>query len=128
MMNKNTEKKRLWRAKNKLRDCYHNLKSNAKRRHHSFSLTFSEFCQFCKETDYIAGKGKHKDSYSIDRIDNEKGYEVSNVATATLSQNSKMFTKKTKQIKYEWQTREFFVIELMDSKDNIHTIGNDCPF
>jgi hypothetical protein len=37
---------RAWRDKNKMRDCYHNLKSNSKRRGKEFNLTFEQFEKF----------------------------------------------------------------------------------
>ena len=64
------------------------LKTNAKRRNKVFTLTFAEFSHFCITTGYDKLKGKTANSLSIDRIDNEKGYTVSNIRTITLSENS----------------------------------------
>lgn len=68
---------------------YNNLKQNAKRRGKYFDLTLEEFTEFCRSTDYIDKKGKSRKSYSIDRIDNSKGYTISNIQILTLSENSK---------------------------------------
>jgi len=72
---------------------YYNLRSNAKHRGKEFDLTFEQFKKFAIETDYFVGKGKKKDSYSIDRIDNNKGYTLDNIQIMTLSENSKKYTK-----------------------------------
>lgn len=80
-----------WRKKNPMHAAYLDLKSNAKRRGHSFSITFDEFKQFCKKTSYMDVKGIYKDSYHIDRIDENKGYHMDNVQLLTNSQNVRKF-------------------------------------
>ena len=82
-----------------------NLKSNAKRRGHDCALTYDEFRQFAIQTDYIVRKGKTIDSFSIDRIDNSKGYEMGNIQILTLSENSQ---KRTKKCVYDWETKTFW--------------------
>lgn len=69
------------------------LRNNAKRRNVEFTLTFEQFEKFCIKYDYLAGKGKTKESYSIDRIDNSRGYVEDNIAILTLSENSRKGTK-----------------------------------
>lgn len=68
------------------------LRSNAKRRGKVFTLTLEQFKQFCEETDYINKRGKTGKSASIDRIDNNKGYEIGNIRILTLSENSAKWT------------------------------------
>lgn len=68
---------------------FKNLKSNAKRRKKKFLLTIDEFREFCVKTDYIVGKGISKESYHIDRIDEEGAYELSNIQILTNSENKK---------------------------------------
>lgn len=86
----------LWRQNNFHRATYLNLKNNAKRREKDFELTFEQFLQFCLDTDYIIGKGKHKDSLHIDRIDEEKGYTIDNIQVLTNTLNVK------KQLKFRY--------------------------
>lgn len=71
---------------------YNSLKSNAKRRNKDFKLTLEEFTKFCEETNYMSKRGKTGKSASIDRIDNNKGYEVGNIRILTLSENSQKWT------------------------------------
>lgn len=99
---------RKWKEKNPEKYCYNNLKQNSKRRKKSFTLTFDQFLQFCKKTDYLVGKGKKKESYSIDRIDPNKGYDLDNIQVLTLSSNSR---KGTKSLSYDWQTKYATVID-----------------
>lgn len=88
------------RKANPMKCCYTNLKANAKRRGHAFLLTYQEFEEFCIATDYIAGKGRTRESYSIDRIDPTKGYQLDNIQRMTVSENS----KKKNHLHYDWQT------------------------
>jgi hypothetical protein len=97
-----TCRSRKSRQKNPVKYCYNNLKHNAKRRGIEFALTLEEFIQFCHETNYLAGKGRTKASYSIDRIDNNKGYTLDNIRVITLSENSK---KGNKKLEYDWRTK-----------------------
>lgn len=55
------------------------LKSNAKRRGKEFTLILEEFKDFCKQTNYIKRKGKHKNSLTIDRVDAYRGYSIDNI-------------------------------------------------
>lgn len=92
---------RKWRERNPVKYCYSNLKSNSKRRGIEFELTYEEFVQFCYATNYIAGKGRTKTSYSIDRIDNTKGYTLDNIRILTVSENAR---KGDKNLVYDWFT------------------------
>ena len=77
-----------YKQNNPERHAYNTLKNNAKRRGVFFNLSFEEFKEFCYKYDYIAGRGRTKESYSIDRIDNMKGYTKDNIQVLTLSENS----------------------------------------
>lgn len=81
---------------------YKNLRDNAKRRGKVFTLTFDQFSEFCYRTNYMAGRGRTKESYSIDRIDNNKGYTADNIRVLTVSENAR---KHTKVLNYDWQTQ-----------------------
>ena len=80
--------KRKQSAKNPIRTSYYNLRTNAKRRGKEFNLTLEEFTKFAIETEYINKRGKTAKSYSIDRMDNSKGYSIDNIMVLTLSENS----------------------------------------
>lgn len=78
-----------WRNKNPVRYAYNNLKHNAKKRGKEFDLTYEEFERFCVKTDYMMGKGRTAESYHIDRVDESKGYTITNITLLTNSQNMK---------------------------------------
>ena len=103
-----------------MRYAYCTLKANAKRRGKEFSLTFDQFKKFAIETNYLRGKGKQSTSYSIDRIDNERGYTIDNIMIMSLADNSR---KHTKRLHYDWQTRSAIVTTIPPPQDN-----NNNPF
>ena len=76
-----------------MKAAYCNLKANAKRRGKEFSLTFEQFRDFAIKTDYHQKKGVEKESFHIDRIDEEKGYSIDNIQVLTNSQNVKKYVK-----------------------------------
>lgn len=90
---------RLFRERHPMKYCYLALKHNAKRRKKEFTISFEYFQQFCYETNYIAGKGRSKLSYSIDRIDETKGYVPGNIQVLPVGVN------KQKHLHYEYQTK-----------------------
>lgn len=99
----NTCRTRKWREENKERSSYLNLKHNSKRREIVFKLTYEQFKKFCYKTDYLRGVGKLSISYSIDRINPEKGYIISNLQVLTLSQNAH---KGRKFLSFDYQYPE----------------------
>jgi hypothetical protein len=113
-------KTRQYRANNRLKAAFDALKHNAKRRKHGFDLTLEQFTKFAIATDYIVKRGITKDSYSIDRIDNNRGYTIDNLQIMTVSDNSK---KRTKQVTFDWQSQDFFTITLPDIPTH-----DDSPF
>ena len=88
---------------NKMRVAYKNLKANSKRRGKYFDLTFEQFREFCYKTDYIRGAGKKSESYSIDRIENEKGYTIDNIVCIQKGENSR---KGRKVLHFDYQYPE----------------------
>lgn len=84
-----------------MKAAFQTLRHNSTRRGKVFKLTFAEFEKFCYETKYLAGAGRKKDSFSIDRIDNNKGYLIDNIRVITKSANSR---KATKILMYDWQS------------------------
>lgn len=79
---------RRFRAKNPDKAAYYALKYNAKRRNKPFELTFEQFKEFCDTTGYVEGRGKNRDSLTIDRIDRHKGYTVDNIQIMSHFENS----------------------------------------
>jgi len=68
---------------------FHQFKNNAKTRGKAFNITLKEFRQFCADTGYIIEKGKRGKLYTIDRVDNNKGYSLDNIQFLTNRQNAK---------------------------------------
>src|ERR1035437_2320256 len=73
----------LKKESNPIRIAYTRLKSHAKERGKSFSLTIEQFSEFCVKSNYLNCKGIEKDSYHIDRIDENKGYHHDNIQLLT---------------------------------------------
>ena len=95
-------------AKRELQEAYYHLKGNAVRRGKEFTITMAQFKAFCFKTNYIQGKGKTKECYSIDRIDNDRGYTIDNIRILTVGENAK---KKDKKLVYAPEINSFVVIE-----------------
>lgn len=97
------------------------LKRNAKRRGHEFNLTLDEFRKFCLRTEYINKKGIKRNSLTIDRIDETKGYRADNIQVLKNHENVKKYVK--------WISRdqhgksEFKTFKKVDE-----TKQGDCPF
>lgn len=107
-----TCEKRAWRAKYPMKAAYEALVQNAKRRKIFCDLTFEQFEKFCIETDYIAGKGRTKLSYSIDRIVDGPlpGYTITNIRILTVSDNSVKARNRQKMLAYDYRTGQAKVI------------------
>jgi hypothetical protein len=71
-----------------MRAAFSRLKWKAKSRNIFFNLTFDEFRKLCLASGYIEGVGRNADCLSLDRIDYQKGYELSNLRVITISENS----------------------------------------
>jgi hypothetical protein len=89
-----TCQKRHWRDKNPMKDAYHNLKSNAKKRGKVFTISFEYFARFAFEEKLLLRRGRSKTSYSVDRIINELGYIEGNLQVLEKSANSSKGSKK----------------------------------
>lgn len=102
--------KRRWRKRHPMKAAYETLKYNTTRRAKQqgrpkpFTITFEDFKQFCYKTNYMAGKGRSKDSYSIDCKIEELGYVKGNLQKLTVSQNSIKEHKRRKLLVYDWRT------------------------
>jgi len=86
--------KQMWRANNPARDAFNNLRSNAKRRGHEFTLTLNEFLEFCEITGYMDLRGNDAHHMTIDRIDNTRGYSADNIQMLTRSENAIKYTSQ----------------------------------
>lgn len=75
------------RIKNPQRYAFTQVKRSADMRHIPFNLTFEQFLDFDRQTDYVKSKGMESDSLTIDRIDASKGYEVGNIRALTWADN-----------------------------------------
>lgn len=95
----NTCRTRRWRKNNPMKASYIALRTNAKRRGKVFTITFEDFKEFCYETDYMTGKGRTKDCYSVDRIKEDLGYIRGNLQRLTVGNNKK------KHLEYDYQTK-----------------------
>ncbi len=97
--------KQKYRKENAMRASYQNLKDNSKRRKKEFNLTFEEFKIFCVKTNYLVGKGRNKDGYTIDRIDDEKGYAFGNIRMLKNEDNLAKENKRRKILKYNYEEK-----------------------
>ncbi|MDX1628418.1 MAG: hypothetical protein R3345_06945 [Fulvivirga sp.] len=70
--------KQYYRKHHPLKAAYQALRDNAKRRGKEFQLTLDEFKRFAKKAEYEK-RGKTRESYHIDRIDESKGYTLDNI-------------------------------------------------
>jgi hypothetical protein len=68
---------------------YRHLKSGAKRRGKLFTITYEYFEQWCKETNYIELKGRKAGYYTVDRINDTRGYEPGNLQIMEHNMNIK---------------------------------------
>lgn len=94
-----------------MKAAFQTLRHNATRRGKVFTITFDYFKRFCYRTNYMAGKGRTKESYSIDRHKNELGYIPGNIKCRTLSFNSSKGARPvTKILNYDWRTKYATVI------------------
>lgn len=62
-----------------------------------FLLTFEEFQEFDRATNYVARMGSGPDNLTIDRIDSRKGYEVGNIRALTYEDN---VSKKLERLEF----------------------------
>jgi hypothetical protein len=63
------------------------IRQRAKQRKLPFTITLEEFEKWCAETGYLEKRGREPESYSIDRIDHDKGYHIWNIQIKTFEEN-----------------------------------------
>lgn len=84
-----TCEKRKFKEANPEKNCYDNLKQNARKRGKEFDLTFDDFMIFLKRNpEYMIRKGRGALFLSIDRIRNHIGYTLKNIRSVTIRYNS----------------------------------------
>jgi len=76
-------------ARNPILRLFHNLKSGAKRRRIPFALPFAWFCAAASASGYDRAHGQSRDSLTVDRIDNRRGYEPDNIQFISHAENSR---------------------------------------
>ena len=84
----NTCASRIFRLKNDLHYAYSNLKNSARKRQIRFDLTFREFEDFCRRTNYLQFRGTNPDSLTVNRIRSWEGYNINNIEIMSHADNS----------------------------------------
>jgi len=64
------------------------LRHSAKKRKLPFTITKAEFAEFCAKTGYLEKRGNKEDSLTLDRIDRDEGYHITNLRVLTHAENS----------------------------------------
>jgi hypothetical protein len=63
------------------------IRNRARKRKLPFSITLSEFKDWCQRTGYLERRGRKGDSLSIGRIDHDLGYSIGNIQTEPYLEN-----------------------------------------
>lgn len=63
------------------------IRGRARQRKLPFTITLAEFKKWCAETGYLEKRGREPDSFTIDRIDHDKGYHIWNIQIKTFEEN-----------------------------------------
>jgi hypothetical protein len=90
-----------------MKAAFQTLRQNARRRKKPFTISFEYFRRFCYRTKDMAGKGRNKDSYSIDCKINELGYVPGNIRKLTVAQNS----SKGKKLIFDYRYPQFTTVQ-----------------
>jgi len=81
-----TCRSRKCREKDLIKYAWLNLKNRAKQRPKEFTITLEEFREWCKDNDFIPGRGD-----SVDRIKNHLGYHIWNIQKIPLIENIRKY-------------------------------------
>lgn len=111
-----------YKNKHPIKAAYYNLKHHAKSRGKEFDLTIEQFEEFCIKTEYINKKGRDKNGYHVDRIDESRGYTIDNIQTLTNSQNIR------KYIEYSGSCSNGKIFKTKTIKEQSNDFDEDCPF
>jgi hypothetical protein len=106
---------------------YYKLRANALRRGKPFEITRQDFAEFCVKTPYMVGKGRHADSYHVDRIDESKGYVKGNLQILTNRENVRKYGVFTY---HRGKCLEAATVLRYDTPQDLQTDldGNPLPF
>ena len=113
-------KKRKYREKYPVKSAYQALRDNAKRRGKAFTLTLQEFECFAIKTEYMIKKGRTKEAYHIDRINEHDGYTSETIQILTCSDNIR------KYLTWKWDESRRCVEYKVETAKVL--INNDSPF
>lgn len=124
---------------------YRNFLSNIKRRgkdwekkygekspKYECTITFEEFKQFAVSCQLLSKRGRSKESYHIDRIDETLGYHIWNIQPLTNEENVRKSHMVRKHLVYDKMTNQGqYVIEYMfpaEVKKIEEIMEKDLPF
>lgn len=82
-------KRQAEKKRNPISYRYSCLKQNAKKRGIVFTLTISEFREWCEKVQYLKKVGITKDSFNIDRVIASRGYEKNNLQLINMGLNTR---------------------------------------
>lgn len=91
-----TCKSRLYRANNPAKDAYRQIKDRAKRRNQIFDITFEDFLEVIRGTEYLTRRGTGIDELHLDRKEVGKGYVRGNLEVITAAEN----LRKQREVDY----------------------------
>jgi hypothetical protein len=93
-------RKRKQRANDPMKAAFSSLRDSAKERKIPFNLSLSEFAEFAVRCRLLQGRGRQKDSWHVDRIDEDdpRGYHKDNINKASNSENA---SKENRRRKWE---------------------------
>lgn len=71
-----------------MRYLWKNLKGHAKARGIEFTITFPQWEEFCRRTEYHIHHGRQANGLTVDRVDGAHGYHHWNIQVLTNSENA----------------------------------------
>lgn len=77
--------------RNPIRVAYLHLRRNARLRGKEFTISLEYFNEFCIKTAYIKKRGRFRDCYHVDRIDETKGYVEGNLQLLKNHENIRKY-------------------------------------
>lgn len=101
--------KKRFREANPMKQVYYDLRTNAKRRGKEFAITFEEFSEFAIEVNLLAGRGRERMSWTVDRKDDTKGYVKGNLQKLTNVDNLR---KRYKKIYYDFEHKYGGIVDV----------------
>lgn len=118
--------KKRERERDPVRASYDQLKWNAKRRHPEFMgefLSFEQFKEFARMSEYVDNKGQTKRKYAVDRIDPRRGYSLGNIRCISVEENAQKGATIDKRILNAESEEERSELEIY-----LRSLSPTCPF